>query len=295
MDRFLHAKSHLRPASLDNYEVMIGVWERDHTPPGCRLRSVQPKHLKTYIHASDVEQATRCTRYRHLRAFLNWTVEEGYLDRSPLEDVRQPKKEKKQPAFFSADDIEKIMLAIDAHAELQAGERGPTPDDQWLKDLIRVAVATGLRRSELLNLRFEDIDFQHGILHVRNRDRERTKSGHERSVKLVGGALQVLRRRYAEWEEGGRVFVDVNGTPIKPDRATKRFKFFVRKAKLPNRERLNFHSLRHTAGSWLAMKGVPMAVIRDIIGHSSTQITEIYSHATSAAAARAMEETFGEF
>lgn len=112
--------------------------------------------------------------------------------------------------------------------------------------MIKVGVATGLRRGEMLRLRWRDIDFQHGIMHVRNWDGERTKSGRERSVKLAGGALETLRRLYTErGEEDGGVFVDSRGKSIKKDRASKRFKFYVRKAKLPNRKRLSLHSLRH--------------------------------------------------
>ena len=80
---------------------------------------------------------------------------------------------------------------------------------------------------------------------------------------------------------------------IKPDWATKRFKFFVRKAKLPQRERLRFHSLRHTAGSWLAMRGVPMRVIQAILRHSSISVTERYSHLQPEVMGAAMEEAFG--
>ena len=74
---------------------------------------------------------------------------------------------------------------------------------------------------------------------------------------------------------------------------SKRFKFYVRKAKLPERERLSFHNLRHTTGSWLAMQGVPMRVIQQILGHSTIQVTERYSHLSLEVLVKAMDETFG--
>ena len=80
----------------------------------------------------------------------------------------------------------------------------------------------------------------------------------------------------------------------KPDRSSRRFKFYVRKAKLSDRKELSFHSCRHTTGSWLSMQGVPLRVISEILGHSSTQVTEMYSHLSPDVMDRAMEETFGD-
>ena len=89
------------------------------------------------------------------------------------------------------------------------------------------------------------------------------------------------------------VFVDANDDVPKPDRVSKRFTFYVRKAKLSNREELSFHSCRHTTGSWLSMQGVPLRVISEILGHSNTQVTEMYSHLSPDVMERAMDETFG--
>lgn len=91
----------------------------------------------------------------------------------------------------------------------------------------------------------------------------------------------------------GPVFTDRRDLPIKPDRMTKAFKRIVRGAKLKGRDRLNFHSLRHSCGAWLASKGVSERIIQEILGHSSTQTTQKYSHVASSAVEGAMEETFG--
>ena len=69
-----------------------------------------------------------------------------------MEKVSKPRTEEKEKAFLKPDDIKRILRAIDAHREMREGEPGPTPQDQWMKGMIRVAVGTGLRRGELLNL-----------------------------------------------------------------------------------------------------------------------------------------------
>ena len=93
-------------------------------------------------------------------------------------------------------------------------------------------------------------------------------------------------------EAEGLVFNDRDGEPIRASRVTTRFKDMARKADLD--ERIHFHSLRHTTGSWLSMRGVPMRHIQAILGHSDRNVTEKYSHLAPETLNRAMEETFGE-
>ena len=258
---------------------------------------MQPEHLHSYVWGQpDIAKATREKRYRNLRTFFRWATDEGYLSDSPLSGIAKPKNSKKDAAFLSPDDLETVLRAIDAHAEISEDAAGKPPKDQWLEDMIRVAVCTGLGRGELLRLRWRDIDLDGARLRVASREGEETKSGHERKLPLRGDALNVLRRMDTKRPSANLdafVFTDDEGNHLNKRRPTKRFKFFVRKAKLPQRERLRFHSLRHTCGSWLAMQGVPMRVIQAILGHSSIRVTERYSHLQPEVMERAMEETFG--
>ena len=305
VERFLDDKKRdgLQPASLDSYRYKLEVFER-FTPTGAMVRDVTADHVHSYIHArvnvgkkneSEASNSTKRSRYRHVRAFFSWAVQQGLVDESPMDDVKKPRKEKKTKAFLRPEDVERILRAIDAHRKMREGEPGHTPEDEWMKEMIRVAVGTGLRRGELLNLRWGDIDLEAGRLVVRNRDGFTSKSGNERTVPLAGDALGTLRKMHEERSPlvNEPVFMDGNDDVPKPDRVSKRFKFYVRKAKIKNREDLSFHSCRHTTGSWLSMQGVPLRVISEILGHSSTQVTEMYSHLSPDVMDRAMKETFG--
>jgi site-specific recombinase XerD len=88
------------------------------------------------------------------------------------------------------------------------------------------------------------------------------------------------------------VFIDRRGLPVKPGRVSKRFRTFADLAKLD--ERLHFHSLRHTTGSWLAMQGVPLRVIQAILGHSTVTVTETYSHLMPETMQVAVQQVFGK-
>ena len=299
VERFMEAKQHLRASTRKNYRTRFNAWLRDHTPAGLPLASLDASHVRSYVHDDDVAQATKRSRFTEVRSLLNWWEAEGLIQHQPLDNVRAPTQEKKQAAFLSTDDVKKMLRAIDAHAELLLDQPGPNSDDEWLKQMIQVGVSTGLRRSALCRLRWADVDLNHQLLTVRNRGEEKTKSGDERSVPLRGDAFDVLARMKEQAQGDGldhlnaRVFSDSKGRAIRPDRASHRFKFFARKAKLKDRERLSFHSLRHTTGSWLAMQGVPMRVIQGILGHSTVNMTQRYSHLAPEVMEQAMEETFG--
>jgi integrase len=297
--RFLEAKEleGLRPNSLSAYTYALkGL--RKSLSPGQMLSYLSSEDIRPYVYDPEVANSTRRHRYRHLNAWLNWCEDEGYLpDGNPMEDVSKPRKEERKSVFLSPSDLEHLLGTIDAHAEAMQSKPGRNPHDNWLKDVIQVAVATGLRRNELLSLRWGDVDLQNEFLWVRNREDGtfKTKSGSERTVPLAGDALNVLRKRSEQFPHTATdpVFVDDDGGSIRPDRVSGRFKFYVREAEFPNAERLCFHSLRHTCASWLAMKGVPMRVIQAVLGHSSINMTEIYSHLRPEVMSRAMRETFG--
>lgn len=136
------------------------------------------------------------TATNHLRTFFRWAVKRGWVDENPAEEVKKPRKEEKKKAFLQREDLDKLLAAIDAHRKLCQGEPGPTPNDEWLKQMILVAVTTGMRRGELLNLRWVDVDLEAQSLLVRNRDDFRAKNGQERVVHLVGDAPNIMDRTY---------------------------------------------------------------------------------------------------
>lgn len=113
----------------------------------------------------------------------------------------------------------------------------------------------------------------------------------ERQVPIRRDAEEVLCQMH-EKRSTGPVFTDRDGNAIRAGRVTTRFKDMVRKAEFD--ERIHFHSLRHTTGSWLSMRGVPLRHIQAILGLSDRNVTEQYSHLAPETLDRAMEETFGE-
>jgi len=296
-------KAKLSPNTIEIYHyVLKGL--KEHTPPGTMVRDVTPEQVRTYVHApkevageeEEVSNSTKRHRHEHLSTFFRWAIDKGWTDENIVEKVVKPRKEKKKKAIFEPYEVHKVLNAIDAYREMRKDEPGPTPSDEWLKEIIVVAFGTGLRRGELLNLQWRDVDLDYERLFVRHRGDFKPKNGQERTVDLVAEAREMLKAMHEVQNPipNEPVFTDEKGESPRPDRVTKRFKKYVRKAKLKDREELCFHSLRHSTASRLMMDGAPKDVIADVLGHTTTRMADKYSHLARGATRRAMEQAFGE-
>lgn len=99
IDQFLSDKSHLRPRTQDTYAGILRRF-REQMPPGSMLQDVEVDDLKQYIRAPDITSATQHKRFRHLRTFFNWAVDNDWLETNPLDDMAPPKQEEKEKAFL---------------------------------------------------------------------------------------------------------------------------------------------------------------------------------------------------
>jgi len=168
------------------------------------LRDVQSDHVAPFIQQTKkkrgsgaVSQSTRHKRYRHLKAYLRWCLKTGHINRNPLDDVNKPDKDKSLPSYLTASELGRLLEYIEWHAENKPNACGILPDVGWIRDSIILAVSTGLRRGELLNLRWRVVDLDERRLHIKNRKDFRTKSGVE-----TGGAGARPCPRYAQTSRG---------------------------------------------------------------------------------------------
>lgn len=143
-----------------------------------------------------------------------------------------------------------------------------------LEDFIRLAVNTGCRKEEMLGLEWRRVDFANRLIYL---DGEHTKAAKRRSIPLNEGALSALKGRMAMRAEHCPttpwVFTRKNGARV-ADPSTG-FDNACVKAGITD---FTIHDLRHTCAAWLVSAGVPLIEIRDLLGHSTIQMTEKYAH-----------------
>jgi integrase len=153
-----------------------------------------------------------------------------------------------------------------------------------LRAIVVMAIHTGMRRGELLNLKWQHVDFERSLLYVTN-----TKTGHDRDVpvnSLVRSVLLELREISGSFE-----YVFTN--PKTGTRLTEVKHGFVSACREANIEDFHFHDLRHTTGTRLADRGVDAFAIAELLGHRDLQTTKRYTHATEARRRRAVEDLVG--
>jgi integrase len=137
-----------------------------------------------------------------------------------------------------------------------------------LKDVVGVALKTGMRRGELLGLRKKDVDFSGNFIYL-----EKTKSGAHRQIPMVPEVRAVLARLALGCDDEALLFKNKDGNPYNDLRTA--FCTALRKAGIKD---FHFHDLRHTFASDMVMAGVNIFTVSKLLGHASVQTTMIYSH-----------------
>ena len=144
----------------------------------------------------------------------------------------------------------------------------------YLADFIELALNTGARKNELLQLQFKSIDFQRRIITI---EENTTKTGKRRYLPINRDTYEALIRRLAyrneNCPESPWVFSKPSGDRVQhPDR------HFSRVVKLAGLTDFRIHDLRHTFASWLVSEGVELIKVRDLLGHATIRMTERYAH-----------------
>ena len=183
----------------------------------------------------------------------------NYIKENPFRKVQKPKVRELQPLFFTKDEMKSLLNVI---------------EDVQLKNLCLVAVSTGLRLGELLNLQWSDIDLISKVIHIRNSETFTTKSRKNRSLPMS----DQLAMAFIQMKEssGSELLFHSLGKRLSADWVSKTFKSYVRRLVL--NDKLHFHSLRHTFASWLVQDGVSLYEVQKLLGHSNIAVTQVYSH-----------------
>ena len=133
--------------------------------------------------------------------------------------MRQPKPGERVPEYLTPEQLQMLLRCVDADCEMKKREgQVMSGEVLWLKDLILLAVGTGLRMGELVSLRWSAVDVQGGFLTVRNTEAFTTKSGDERRIPLAGDALSTIRRLHAARADDldGYVLTGTGGGRLNP-------------------------------------------------------------------------------
>lgn len=259
-------------------------------PLGVTLAGLQARQIQSfYLHELEALKATSVLRlHANLHKALKYAVRLDLIPGNPVDKVERPKPEKYMAAYYTAEELEQLFAAARGHR---------------LELIIQFAAFYGLRRGEVLGLRWDAVDLDAGTLTVRHivtntsiegkqvliqADRAKTKSS-LRTLPLVDAFAQRLRalKEQQEYNEQvcgscynrkykGYLFVNEMGDLILPNSVTDGFARLLAENGL---RKIRFHDLRHSCASLLLKQGVPMKQIQEWLGHSDISTTaNIYAH-----------------
>jgi len=201
----------------------------------------QPKDKKE----EDISYATVNRNLAFLRAILYYAKADGLIQNHPMHRKIKFYKEKMRVRFLEVSELEKLVSNC--------------PEN--LKPLVVTAVNTGMRKGELLGLKWQDVDFQHDIIYL-----HKTKNGEKREVSMnaiVKATLIATPKR----ENDSLIFDKTN---LRKD--------FLKAVESSGIINFHFHDIRHTAASHMVMSGVDLNTVREVLGHKSMAMTLRYAH-----------------
>ena len=234
--------------SLSNYIVSFNEF----------LKLKEDKYVGAYTerdfkdfrdHVKETRSHTTARTYlHHLRIFFR------YLNLK-VNPVITLKRVKKLPLFISITELKEINSNV---------------SERHLRDLYLFAFYTGMRRSEIINIRVSSIDLIHNEITVRNYDEYNTKSKADRVINIHRKLIPKLGRLIKNKKPNDLLF------PYLGDYISKKFKTALRKTDINSK--VNFHTLRHSFASNLLRKGASIYAVKELMGHGSISTTEIYLH-----------------
>lgn len=239
------------------------------------LLSAQAYHLQSYI-AERLQKGIKpssCARLLStLRRFYRYLLVTGQLEYDPTEQIEMPKQSKLLPSSLSESDVELLLHAPDINTSLGLRDRA----------MLELLYATGLRVSELVSLKHDEVSLQQGIVRIMG------KGGKERLVPMGEEALdwiiEYLQSARIDLIQGkgscDQVFITNRGKGMTRQAFWYVIKRYAQQAHII--KDLSPHTLRHAFATHLLNHGANLRVVQLLLGHSDLSTTQIYTHVAKA-------------
>lgn len=204
-----------------------------------------------------------------LSKMFNIGIDNEMLSKNPVEKVSKLRNDNHKIRYLTTDEEKRLFNEIEKEYDVldkYTRQRKIVQPYLYLKPIVTVALQTGMRRGEILNLKWSNIDFEQGFIELLE-----TKSGKSRQIPLS----KTLRDMFVQMPKANE-YIFVNSQTGKPyTTIQKAFGTVIRKANIKN---FRFHDLRHTVATRLATKGIDLTVVQEILGHSKITTTQRYAH-----------------
>jgi len=220
---------------------------------GKYLYQINPLMIEQYKKArrEKVSKATVNRELATMKHMFNKAIQWKKANKNPVREVNLFREDNRRLRYLEKWEIKALMEVCSDH----------------LRPIVITALNTGLRKSKILNLKWEDINFEQEIIFVKE-----TKSGESLEIPMNGLLVKTLKSIKRN-PKSPYVFCNKEGKPYGAVRTS--FHHALRKAGISN---FRFHDLRHTFASHLVMAGVDLVTVKELLGHKSIEMTLRYAH-----------------
>ena len=255
--RYLKANS--RPTTYVRYRKALHHFIdflQSYGSPSPKLSQISFQLIEEYKQerSKAVKPLTVNVELKVLKALYNFAIKCRCARENPVSKVSFYREIEKKPRFLQKEEIEELL-----------------DNSNGLYPVLYTFLKTGLRKSELINLRWEDIDYRRKYLTVESKEDWRTKTGNTREIPITDDLMEILNKlpRTSDY-----VFLNSNGRKY-GFHLTERVKRLAKNIGISD---MTVHALRHTFISHLVMSGVDLVSIKELAGHSDIKTTMRYAH-----------------
>ena len=230
------------------------------------LSEITPGLIEKYrsrrLNIDKIKNATVNREVSFLKASFNLAIKNRKATENPVRFVKKLKEPDGRVRFLSHEEITKLLDAC----------------NKYFRPIVICALTTGMRRNEILDLQWKNVNMNKGFICITN-----SKNGRTRNIPICGMLQRTLKECF-EWSDGMYVFCNTDGS--KYHHTDSLWQITVERAGITD---FRFHDLRHTAASYLVMLGIDLVTVKEILGHRTLEMTLRYSHLSKTHVREAME------
>jgi integrase len=265
VDRYIANVLAQRPRTLKDRKIHLEVWRKRLGKylladiNSFQISDIKTELLNQFVSKENKRSPATVNRYlATLSCVFTYAIRElGWLQSNPLGRIKKDKESRGRIRFLS--DVERLALLKACKAE--------RPE---LYIIVVLALSTGMRLGELINLTWHDIDFQRGIITIQT-----SKNGERRIVPLQSHALDVLKEHSKVIRLDSTLLFPRPTVPLQPIDIRPSWENALKNSNIQD---FRFHDLRHSCASYLAMNGATPSELAEILGHKTLSMVKRYAH-----------------
>lgn len=219
-----------------------------------------------YLEKNKFSAATVSRNIASLKAFYHYLVKEGKVSEDAATGLHAPKIEKKLPEILSMDEVVRLL-------EQPSGDSSKEIRDKAMLELL---YATGIRVTELITLKTEDVNLNMGYIVCRDANKERVIPFGNEAKKALTKYLSGTRAAMVADPNSEFLFANCSGQPMSRQGFWKLIKYYAKKAGIV--ADITPHTLRHSFAAHLVENGADLRSVQEMLGHSDISTTQIYAH-----------------